>query len=73
MMIVLLLSFTCSAKLGVYSITVECRWQVDPALKGTQNILRAVAKSKSSVKRVVVTSSIVGMHSFPCLHLLMGI
>lgn len=30
---------------------------VDPAVKGTKNILSAVAKSKDTIKRVVLTSS----------------
>eukprot|EP00877_Chromochloris_zofingiensis_P003091 jgi/Chrzof1/12783/Cz07g07130.t1 len=31
---------------------------IDPALKGTKNVLNAVAKHKDSIKRVVLTSSI---------------
>ena len=30
---------------------------VDPAVKGTKNLLSAVAKSKDTIKRVVLTSS----------------
>ena len=33
---------------------------VDPALKGTRNVMNAAAKSKASVKRVVLTSSFAG-------------
>ena len=33
---------------------------VEPALKGTKNVLASVAKSKDSVRRVVLTSSVVG-------------
>lgn len=33
---------------------------IDPALKGTKNVLNAVAKHKDSIKRVVLTSSIAG-------------
>ena len=33
---------------------------VDPAVKGTKNVLSAVAKSLDSVKRVVLTSSFAG-------------
>ncbi len=33
---------------------------VDPAVKGTTNVLKAVAKSKDTVKRVVLTSSVAG-------------
>ena len=37
--------------------------QVDPALKGTQNVLSSVIKHKATVKRVVVTSSGAGKRS----------
>ena len=33
---------------------------VDPAVKGTKNVLSAVAKSLDTVKRVVLTSSFAG-------------
>ena len=33
---------------------------LDPAVKGTTTVLRSAAKSKQSVKRVVLTSSIAG-------------
>ena len=33
---------------------------VDPAVKGTTTVLRSVAKSKDTVKRVVLTSSVAG-------------
>lgn len=36
---------------------------VDPAVNGTTNLLKAVAKSKDTVKRVVLTSSVAGKHS----------
>ena len=35
---------------------------VDPAVKGTKNVLSAVAKSLDTVKRVVLTSSFAGAH-----------
>ena len=33
---------------------------LDPALKGTRNVLAAAAKAKASVQRVVLTSSVAG-------------
>ena len=36
---------------------------VDPAVLGTKNVLSAVAKSKDTVKRVVLTSSFAGERS----------
>lgn len=36
---------------------------IDPALKGTTNVLGSVAKSKDSVKRVVLTSSVAAVRS----------
>ena len=35
---------------------------VDPAVKGTKNVLSAVGKSLDTVKRVVLTSSFAGEH-----------
>lgn len=34
---------------------------VDPAVKGTRNVVQAAVKSKDTVKRIVVTSSFVGV------------
>ena len=39
---------------------------VDPAVKGTKNVLSAVAKSLDTVKRVVLTSSFAGAHKRVC-------
>lgn len=39
---------------------------VDPAVKGTKNVLSAVAKSLDTVKRVVLTSSFAGAHQSVC-------
>ncbi len=39
---------------------------VDPAVKGTKNVLQAAVKSKDTVKRVVVTSSFAGSHIMFC-------
>jgi hypothetical protein len=39
---------------------------IDPAVKGTQNLLSSVAKVKDSVKKVVLTSSVAGKLHF-CL------
>jgi nucleoside-diphosphate-sugar epimerase len=39
---------------------------VDPAVKGTQNVLKAAVKSKATVKRVVLTSSFAGMARATC-------
>ena len=33
---------------------------VDPALQGTRNVLKSVAKHKKSVKRLILTSSFAG-------------
>lgn len=45
-----------------YSFSVEDPQKdlVDPALKGTNNVLNSVAKHKETIKRVVLTSSVVG-------------
>ena len=40
---------------------------IDPAVKGTRNVLAAAAKAKASVQRVVLTSSVAGLLS-PWLH-----
>ena len=37
---------------------------LDPAVKGTDNVLRSVAKHKNTVKRTIVTSSVAGV--FTC-------
>lgn len=37
---------------------------VDPAVKGTRNVVQAAAKSKDTVKRVVVTSSFAGAQRY---------
>ena len=42
---------------------------IEPAVNGTKNVLEAVAKSKDSVKRVVLTSSFAGNPSFPIIRL----
>ena len=34
---------------------------IDPAVKGTRNVLAAAAKAKASVQRVVLTSSVAGL------------
>ena len=34
---------------------------IDPAVKGTQNVLRAAAAAKGTLKRVILTSSVAGM------------
>lgn len=44
---------------------------VDPAVKGTKNVLSAVAKSLDTVKRVVLTSSFAGAHKIACSTLIM--
>lgn len=48
---------------------------LDPALKGTTTVLRSAAKSKDSIKRIVLTSSVAGapqaLCTFvcaPCMH-----
>lgn len=41
---------------------------VDPAVLGTKNVLSAVAKSKDTVKRVVLTSSFAGERSSMSSH-----
>jgi nucleoside-diphosphate-sugar epimerase len=51
--------FHTASPYKVSGITDPQKELVDPALKGTLNVLSSVAKSKS-VKRVVLTSSIVG-------------
>jgi len=33
---------------------------IDPAVKGTRNVLGAAAKAKATVKRMVLTSSVAG-------------
>lgn len=38
---------------------------IDPAVKGTRNVLAAAAKAKTSVKRVVLTSSVAGVPPSP--------
>ena len=43
---------------------------VDPAVKGTKNVLSAVAKSLDTVKRVVLTSSFAGAHGSVCTSLI---
>lgn len=43
---------------------------VDPAVMGTTTVLRSVSKSKDTVKRVVLTSSVAGgfcVHNFSLL------
>lgn len=49
--------------LVVPDVVFDILTQVDPALKGTRNVLGAVAKNRDSVKRVVLTSSCAGV---PC-------
>lgn len=41
---------------------------IQPAMHGTQNVLSSVAKSKDTVKRVVLTSSVAGTPSIACLY-----
>lgn len=36
---------------------------IDPALKGTQNVLSSVTKVKDTVKKVILTSSVAGISS----------
>ena len=52
----------CIMSSFAWSRTVEDgqRDLVDPAVKGTKNVLSAVAKSLDTVKRVVLTSSFAG-------------
>ena len=38
---------------------------IEPAVKGTQNLLSSVTKFKSTVKKVVLTSSLAGETGFP--------
>lgn len=35
---------------------------IDPAVKGTENVLQSVVKHKKTVRRTVVTSSVAGQH-----------
>ena len=41
---------------------------VEPALNGTATVLESVGKSKDTVKRVVLTSSLAGRHSKRQVH-----
>lgn len=42
---------------------------VEPALEGTTTVLESVAKSKDTIKRVVLTSSFAGRHLISwCFH-----
>lgn len=46
---------------------------LDPAIKGTDNVLRSVAKHKSTIRRTIVTSSVAGLFKsllFPALPVL---
>lgn len=36
---------------------------IDPAVKGTENVLQSVIKHKKTVQRTVVTSSVAGQHT----------
>lgn len=51
--------FHTASPFAIAGITDPQKQLVDPAVKGTLNVLGSVAKSKS-VKRVVLTSSVVG-------------
>ena len=37
---------------------------IEPAVKGTSNVLRSVARNRKTVRRVVFSSSIAGIQSF---------
>ncbi len=59
----------------IQSYTLLCRGiedpqldLVDPAVKGTRNVIGAAAKSKDTVRRVVLTSSTAGTHLFQAVH-----
>ena len=38
---------------------------IDPAVKGTQNVMRAAAKAKDTLKRLILTSSVAGTSLLP--------
>lgn len=42
--------------------------QIDPALNGTKNVLASVIKHKAGIKRVVMTSSVVGNYTLFLQH-----
>ena len=45
------------------NITDPQKQLVEPAVKGTENVLRSVAKARDTVKRVVLTSSVAAVRS----------
>lgn len=55
--------FHTASPFFITGVTDPIKQLVDPALKGTENVMGACIKAKATLKRVVLTSSIAAMRS----------
>lgn len=58
----------CTTCRSPFFIEVEdpTRDLIDPAVKGTENVLKSVIKHRNTVQRTVVTSSVAGPYLWEC-------